>query len=48
MRPYASPGAKRADDADDESYRIYLIKRPGRLLHFWTLRLGAYSRLGAY
>ena len=25
-------------------YRIYLINRPGRLLNFWTLRVGAYSR----
>ena len=23
---------------------IYSINRPGRLLHFWTLRVGAYSR----
>ena len=30
------------------SYRIYSINRPGRLLHFWTLGVGAYSRLGAY
>ena len=29
-------------------YRIYSINRPGRLLKFWTLRVGAYSRLGAY
>ena len=29
-------------------YRIYSIKRPGRLLNFWTLRVGAYSRLGAH
>ena len=29
-------------------YRIYSISRPGRLLNFWTLRVGAYSRLGAY
>ena len=29
-------------------YRIYSINRPGRLLHFWTLRVGAYSRLSAY
>ena len=27
-----------------ESYRIYLINRPGRLLNFWTLRVGTYSR----
>ncbi len=26
------------------AYRIYSIKRPGRLLNFWTLRVGAYSR----
>ena len=25
-------------------YRIYWIKRPGCLLNFWTLRVGAYSR----
>ena len=25
-------------------YRIYSIKRPGRLLNFWTLRVGVYSR----
>ena len=31
-----------------EDYRIYSINRPGRLLNFWTLRVGAYSRLGAY
>ena len=29
-------------------YRIYSINRLGRLLNFWTLRVGAYSRLGAY
>ena len=29
-------------------YRIYSINRPGRLLNFWTLRVGAYLRLGAY
>ena len=29
-------------------YRIYSINRPGRLLNFWTLRVGAYSRLSAY
>ena len=28
--------------------RIYSINRPGRLLNFWTLRVGAYSGLGAY
>ena len=25
-------------------YRIYWINRPGRLLNFWTLRMGVYSR----
>ena len=29
-------------------YHIYSINRPSRLLNFWTLRVGAYSRLGAY
>ena len=27
-----------------QEYRIYSINRPGRLLNFWTLRVGAYSR----
>ena len=27
-------------------YRIYSINRPGRLLIFWTLRVGAYSTRG--
>ena len=31
-----------------KEYCIYLINRPGRLLKFWTLREGGYSRLGAY
>jgi len=26
------------------AYRIDSIKRPGRLLNFWTLKVGAYSR----
>ena len=30
------------------SFRIYSINRPGRLLNFWILRVGSYSRLGAY
>ena len=25
-------------------YPIYSIKRPGRLINFWTLRMGVYSR----
>ena len=31
-----------------KEYCIYLINRPGRLLKFWTLRVGGCSRLGAY
>ena len=27
-----------------DNYRIYSLNRPGRLLNFWTLRVGAYSR----
>ena len=27
---------------------IYSIRRSGRLLNFWALRVGAFSRLGAY
>ena len=27
----------------DAQYRIYSINRLGRLLNFWTLRVGAYS-----
>ena len=30
--------------ANRASYRIYSINLPGRLLSFWTLRVGAYSR----
>ena len=32
----------------ESEYRIYSINRPGRLFNFWTLRVGAYSRLGVY
>ena len=32
------------DGGHSISYRIYSIKRPGHLLNFWTLRVGAYSR----
>ena len=35
---------KQTNKQNDDSYRIYSIKRPGRLLNFWTLRVGAYSR----
>ena len=34
--------------AQKGKYRIYSINLPGRLLNFWTLRVGAYSTLGAY
>lgn len=27
-------------------YRLYSIERPGRLLNFWILKVGAYLRLG--
>ena len=30
------------------NYRIYSIRRPGRLLNFWALKVGAFSKLGAY
>ena len=29
-------------------YHIYLIRPPGRLLNFWALRVGAYSRWGTF
>ena len=32
------------DPGRKQKYRIYSINRPGRLLNFWTLRVGAYSR----
>ena len=32
----------------NSNHRIYSINRPRRLLNFWTLRVGANSRLGAY
>ena len=37
-----------ADDYTQPTYRIYSINRPRHLLNFWTLRVGAYLRLGAY
>ena len=39
-----SPSAYYAGWVTFYAYRIYSIKRPGRLLNFWTLRVGAYSR----
>ena len=30
------------------NYRIYSIRRPGGLLNFWALKVGASLRLGAY
>ena len=35
-------------DRENDLCCIYSINRPGRLLNFWTLTVGAYSRLGAY
>ena len=35
---------ERGVHAVPSKYRIYSINRPGRLLNFWTLRVGAYSR----
>ena len=31
-------------ETENNAYRIYSINRPGRLLNFWTLRVGTYSR----
>ena len=36
--------AKSTQREDPCLYRIYSMNRPGRLLNFWTLRMGAYSR----
>ena len=36
------------DDQTQPTYCIYSINRPRHLLNFWTLRVGAYLRLGAY
>ena len=33
---------------EGDTYRIYSINHPGWLLNVWALRVGAYSRLGAY
>ena len=38
----------RADSFNGLRYCIYSIYHPGLLLNFWTLRVGAISRLGAY
>ena len=32
------------ESAMNDRYRVYSINCPGRLLNFWTLRVGAYSR----
>ena len=32
------------ESATNHGYRVYSINCPGRLLNFWTLRVGAYSR----
>ena len=31
-------------ETENNAYRIYSINRPRRLLNFWTLRVGTYSR----
>ena len=36
------------DIKSNSNYHIYSIKRPGHLFNFWTFRVGAYSKLGAY
>ena len=36
------------ESATNDRYRVYSMNWPRRLLNFWTLRVGAYSRLGAY
>ena len=38
------PCASLAERPSTRSYRIYSIKRPGRLFNFWTFRVSAYSR----
>ena len=41
----ATKSKKKSIPTDSKhDYRIYSINRPGRLLNFWTLRVGAYSR----
>jgi len=42
------PTIKNSPYLSSYGYRIYSINRPGRLLNLRTLRVGAYSRLGAY
>ena len=39
-----SSGRSQENENVIKDYRIYSINRPGRLLNFWTLRVGAYSR----
>ena len=34
--------------SSNQAYRIYSFNCPVRLLNFWTLKVGAYLRLGAY
>ena len=48
LKLHHDSGSLICTDVKNIDYRIYSINRPGRLLNFWTLRVGAYSRLGAY
>ena len=41
---YEVPNCTNWKAAHHIAYRIYSINRPGRLLNFWTFRVGAYSR----
>ena len=41
---FATPADWFAHEMISKKYRIYSINRSGRLLNFWTLRVGAYSR----
>ena len=41
-------GEQHLDHSTISKYRIYSKKRPGRLFNFGTLRVGTYSRVGAY
>ena len=45
--PLVNDMSESDNDTRRSKYRIYSINRPGRLLTL-TLRVGAYSRLGAY
>ena len=43
--PFHDPGTLIKSNKNEScDYRIYSINGPGRLLNFWTLIVGAYSR----